>query len=358
MIRHYVCWLTLLATTQVLATDYSPAIPLTSAKIQDHQTLTRIAFGSCFDQQEDDRIFNVISNQQPDLFLMIGDNVYPESEAYDHSLQSLRNAYGTLAKSREFNLLRERTPIMVTWDDHDYGLNDAGGDWPLRSASEDLFEYVWVPEGDPRHTRDGIYFSRTIGSGDRRVQLIFLDTRSFRSPLRSSPNPLITKYQPDESPHKTMLGYRQWAWLEAMLTQTADLRIIVSSIQIIADGHAWEGWKMLPRERLKLYTLIKATGAKNVVLLSGDRHSAGLYQNNDVASYPVWELTSSSLNKPMKTFVPKITSEPGPFRIGDNYHHVNFGMIDIYWENRRVVLSIRDSTGKSVQDTTINLEEN
>ncbi len=345
-----------MVTTQVLATDYSPAIPLTSAKVQNDHTLTRIAFGSCFDQDEDDRIFNVISNQHPDLFLMIGDNVYPENEAYDHSLQSLRDAYGTLAKSDEFNSLRERTPIMVTWDDHDYGLNDAGGDWPLRSASEDLFEYVWVPEGDPRHTRDGIYFSRIIGPEDRRVQLIFLDTRSFRSPLRSSPNPLIAKYLPDESPDKTMLGDIQWIWLEAMLSQPVELRIIISSIQVIADGHAWEAWKMLPKERLKLYNLIKATGAKNIVLLSGDRHSAGLYQRNDITSYPLWELTSSSLNKPRTAFMPKIAPEPGPFRVGNNYHRVNFGMIDINWEDRQVILSIMDGTGNLVQDTTIILE--
>ena len=355
MIKRYICWLTIMVTSQSLAIDFSPATPLPSAALQDNHVVSKIGFGSCFDPQKDDQIFEIIGNQQPDLFLMIGDNVYPESETHDPSLQSLRNAYGKLAESKRFARLRDQIPLMATWDDHDFGLNDGGGDWPLRSTSEALFEHVWVPEGDARRTRDGIYFSSTIGPVGRRVQFIVLDTRSFRSPLLSSPNPLIARYQPDDSLDKTMLGDAQWAWLEAILEQPADVRILVSSVQVIADGHAWEAWRMLPNERKRLYTLIRTTGAQGVIILSGDRHSAGLYRRDDITSYPLWEMTSSSLNLPLTSFVPKITQEPGPFREGDNYFHVNFGMLEINWEDRHVILSIRDRRGQPMRDTLIRL---
>ena len=39
-----------------------------------------------------------------------------------------------------------------------------------------------------------------------------------------------------------MLGETQWAWLEDQLSMPADIRIITSSIQVIAEGHGWERW--------------------------------------------------------------------------------------------------------------------
>ena len=46
-----------------------------------------------------------------------------------------------------------------------------------------VFEHVWdVKPEDPRSQREGIYFARSTGPEGRRVQLIFLDTRFFRTP--------------------------------------------------------------------------------------------------------------------------------------------------------------------------------
>ena len=42
---------------------------------------------------------------------------------------------------------------MSIWDDHDYGLDDAGGDWPLKKNSERLFEYIWIPKNDERRSK-------------------------------------------------------------------------------------------------------------------------------------------------------------------------------------------------------------
>ena len=40
----------------------------------------------------------------------------------------------------------------------------------------------------------------------------------------------------------------------------------------------WERWGLIPSERLRLLRLIRSTNAKGVVLLSGDRHTGGLYK--------------------------------------------------------------------------------
>ena len=37
-----------------------------------------------------------------------------------------------------------------------------------------------------------------------------------------------------------MLGEEQWRWLGNLLREPADLRLLASSIQVVADGHGWE----------------------------------------------------------------------------------------------------------------------
>ena len=73
-----------------------------------------------------------------------------------------------------------------------------------------------------------------------------------------------------------MLGEDQWAWLEEQLRTPAEVRLIASSIQVVAEDHGWEKWMNFPHERERLYRLIRETRAEGVVFLSGDRHLAEL----------------------------------------------------------------------------------
>ena len=102
--------------------------------------LTRIAFGSCADEEKPQPIWKAILAFQPELFLFTGDNVYgdvrdgknvPEADLID----SLVHAYGQAAKVQDLMVLRATVPHLATWDDHDYGKNDAGerpAVWHLR----------------------------------------------------------------------------------------------------------------------------------------------------------------------------------------------------------------------------------
>ena len=173
-------------------------------------------------------------------------------------------------------------PIIAIWDDHDYGANDAGGDFPYRQQSAALFRSFWqVPDTSPRGQRDGLYDAFTFGPPGQRVQIIVLDLRSFRSSLKPTDERGAAgkeRYLPDPDPAKTMLGEAQWTWLGERLREPADLRLLVSSIQVLPEGHGWERWGNLPLERERLLELIEASGAGGVVILSGDRHLGALYQ--------------------------------------------------------------------------------
>lgn len=330
------------------------AVPMPSAPLDASKTLTRIVFASCAQQNEDQTIWDKIVSENPDLTLYIGDNVYGDVYTRDPALPELKTAYMRLAQSEPFSRARKAAPMLTLWDDHDYGMNDAGGDYQYKDSSEALFEYVWaLSEDDPRRARPGVYGSWIIGAeGDKRVQIIMLDTRYFRSELKPTDERGAQgkeRYVPDPDPAKTMLGDEQWAWLERELNKPADLRLLVSSVQVIADGHGWEAWKMLPTERDRLYALIDKTDADNLIILSGDRHSASLYRKEGVNDYPLFEATSSSLNLPAavwraqsgETYV-----EPGPNRLGDMIYDANYGVIDIDWAAETVEVTIRGADGQ------------
>ena len=184
-----------------------------------------------------------------------------------------------------------------------------------------------------------------------------LDTRYFRSSLSRDKRKLAHgRYQQQHGSQHEMLGDDQWQWLEAQLNKEADVRLIVSSVQVLASGHNWEAWHLFPDERTRFYDLIRKTRANGVVVLSGDRHSSALYSTY-LDQVPVVEITSSSLNLPLSSFVSNIVTEPGPLRMGDPYYDANFGVIDIDWQQRTIILQIRDEKSRTVRATSVAIDD-
>ena len=188
------------------------------------------------------------------------------------------------------------------------------------------------------------------------MQIIGLDLRWFRSPWRPTDERGAAgkeRYLPDADPTKTMLGDTQWRWLEAQLRAPADMRLLVSSIQCVVEGHGWERWGNLPRERDRLYRLLRETGARGVLILSGDRHIGGIYREaNASVPHPVYELTSSGVTHPWAT-----AAEAGPNRLGPLVTVQHYGLVDIDFAARTVTLALRDVNNRSVQQHVIAFDE-
>ncbi len=344
MARWLFRWVALLAVSSASAwsADDPVAAAPVSPELDRSRPLTALGFGSCLHQDRPQPIFDAINARPWDVFLMIGDNVY--GDATPPALDELAEAYAVAAQAEGLNTLRAKTPVLATWDDHDYGANDAGADFVGRPQAEALFHRFWhTPEASVLRRREGLYYHETLGPDDRRVQLIFLDTRSFRSglvPTDQRDAPGKERYLPDEDPAKTVLGAAQWAWLETVLAQPAALRIVISSIQVLAEGHGWEAWRLFPREQARLLKTLGASEAP-VVVLSGDRHRGGLYHYALDDDRRLIELTSSSLN----FAIPGISEEPGPRRLGPTYRDENFGAVEIAWDTGSFELALYDRAG-------------
>ncbi len=317
--------------------------------------IRRIAFGSCSDQRQPQPIWQAVSAYDPEFFIFAGDNVYGGLRRHD--LAELQQAYADAAQHAEFmSFISRQRNFAAIWDDHDFGVNDGGVENPFKQQAKQAFLEFWrVPNEDVRRKRDGLYYHLTLGPMGRRIQIILLDTRWFRSPLRITDKrgaPGRERYLPDDDPAKTLLGEEQWAWLSECLREPAELRLIVSSVQVLADGHGWEKWGNFPHERQRLYDLIAHTRARGVVFLSGDRHIGAIYRESSHVPYPLTEITSSGINRSFAT-----AREQGPNRLGELFTRSNFGTIEIDWGTRRLDLALRDESGSAQRQVQLAFDQ-
>ena len=312
------------------------------------RTLTRIAFGSCAKQDKDQPIWEAIFDQKPDLFVFLGDNIYADTR--DPKVMAAK--YATLAAKPHFKRLRDTVPVVAIWDDHDFGENDAGADYPMKAESRRQFCDFWgEPADSPRRTRDGVYAAYVFGPAGQRVQVILPDLRWNRTPLAektfkggykvwATARGLSGKETPgpyDRIPDldATMIGEPQWAWLEQQLAQPADLRIFGSSLQLLADFAGWESWINYARDHQRLFDTIRRRKADRLICISGDTHYAEISRLDTNVPYPIWDITSSGL-----TEVWPVTP-PNALRVSPVLRERNFGMIEIDWSGAAPVVTLR-----------------
>ena len=316
--------------------------------------IQRIMFGSCVFQSRAQPIFTTIAEMDPDVFVFLGDNIYADTVF----MRAMQRKYDRLAASPPFQQLLESCTVLATWDDHDYGANDAGSEYPKKEESKRLFLDFWKePSDSVRRQRAGIYSAYTFGSEEHRIQIILLDTRTFRDPLvRGNPNPTdaLGPYVPNPDPRATLLGEQQWRWLETQFRRPARIRIIASSIQVLPEFSGWEAWANFPFEKERLLSLIEENRIGGVIFISGGRHFAEISVIRRQGGYPLYEVTSSALN----IRHPSGLTGDNPFRIDGTYLRENFGDIRIHWYGApRAVLSVRDVEGNVRMETRVTLAE-
>lgn len=297
----------------------------------------RVAFGSCAKQSKPQPIWHAVGAARPDLFVFLGDNLY--ADARDEA--TLRQRYAEFMAVAPLQAFRRSTRHVAIWDDHDFGDDDEGADYPLKRLSQQLFCDAWgEPADSPRRRADGIYHAEVIEAFGRRIQVILPDLRFNRTMLTADPSlkssyaamvlrarlsgqPMTGWYRPDPRPEATLLGEAQWQWLEAQLRVPADVRLIGSSVQFAADGSGWEGWANFPRERARLVDLLRRTRAEGVVFLSGDMHYAELSSVDVEGGYPLWDATSSGLTEVWDIPTPNRNRRSAVMA------ELNFGLLDI-----------------------------
>lgn len=346
--------LSLMGLAGVASTEIATSAPRTP--YQD-KTLSRIVFGSCCDQDKPQPIWDKILERHPELFIFLGDNIYGDTR----DMAVLKAKYAIQAKN--YAPIKEASEVIAIWDDHDFGENDAGKEYPFRDQSKELFFDFWdEPKNSPRRREgDGIYTSYLYGPEDKSVHIILPDLRYNRDNLKTVDSHEKAKernfagfgpYLPIADESLSMLGEAQWQWLEQQLQVPSKIKIIGSSLQFIATQPGWEAWSNFPHERQRLINLIKKYQVNGVFFISGDTHWSELSCQTDDVPYPMWDMTSSGLTETWDNVSPNI------YRWNDlSYSGQNFGAIYIDWElnDPLIVFEVRDVKGNRVFQHAIKL---
>lgn len=268
----------------------------------------RIALLGCIRQYEPIPALRSYVDAKPDLTLWLGDNIYVDTQ---DNPDLIGQGYAALGRAPYFNELRAMGQQMFTWDDHDYGDNDAGADYPLKAESTQYFSEFWGLAGQLPHADDGIYYDRLFAFEGKRLHVIMLDVRSHRD-------------APDGA--GDILGDRQWLWLEGALQVEADLTLIVSGSQILLDKETGsETWDQYPKSIERLYDLIRRSRQDGILFVTGDQHYAEAARDRDALDLDAIELQFAGVNQ---TETPENNSyRDSPAAI--SLH--SMGLIDIQW---------------------------
>ena len=292
---------------------------VTNAQEPEQQNKTvKILFGSCNKQGKKQALWDDLQNESGDMFLWLGDNIYGDSD----DRKVMQRKYRQLNANPGYSQFKKSVPIINgTWDDHDYGVNDGGKEYPAKAMSQQLMlDFLEIPKEHPRRSREGVYDKISLNKKGVNIDIFILDTRYFRDPIVG----IKGKFKGEST--GTILGKEQWKWLDQELGKsTADIHIFLSSIQLIAEDHGFEKWGNFPAEKKKFLDLVASHNINYPIILSGDRHTAEISMQK-YKGYMFYDITSSSLNSGTKK-----RAEENRYRVpgSDLIFVPNYGILEI-----------------------------
>jgi alkaline phosphatase D len=287
-------------------------------KLASIVNLRRLAFGSCNKQFLIQPLWKEIFKQSPDLFLWAGDNIYANTQ----DEKKISEAYRIQNEVDDYRFFKTFTPVIGTWDDHDFGDNGEDGNYRLKRLSQGYFlDFVDEPLMSPRRLQEGIYTSYLFGQDEQKIKVILLDNRYFKN-LEKNDNRL--------------LGSTQWAWLEKEIENSeASLHLIVSGLSIISPGNpSSEEWRDFPKEKARLKRILQAKKIP-YLYVTGDKHFSSIFWNHGELEF----LSSGMTHNTKPALRPWVR-----MKYPDPVFQNNFGLIDFSWEGNNPVLTLTIET--------------
>lgn len=302
----------------------------------------RIALGSCFyvNEPEFDRpgtpygsdygIMTTIAAQHPDIMLWLGDNTYMR-EADWYTRTGMLHRYSHTRALPELQPLLAATSHYAMWDDHDYGPNDSDHSFRERFLSREVFDLFW-PTARPGADGGGGITS-TFEWQD--VQFFLTDNRWYRNG------------QDRKTGAKAYLGAAQIEWLiDALHASRAPFKFVAIGGQTVNNSVTFENYATYAEERKHLLERIAAENIPGVIFLSGDKHWTELSRMPRDGTYPLYDLTVSSLTAGTSS---GWKGEKNDYRVeGTVLQEHNFGILEVTGPRGDRVLTIRilDKDGK------------
>ena len=312
-----------------------------------------IAMGSCLfiNDKPSDRpgegygkgtgILSEITEQDPDIMLWLGDNVYyREPDFYSKARMDYR--YQDARNTETMQPLLANAINLATWDDHDYGPNNSNRSYRMREQSLDIFKRYWANPSYGIEGTDGVFTKYKYSD----VEFFFLDDRYHRAP-----NGL-------KGENRDFFGQAQLQWLmDGLVSSSATFKLVVVGNQATNKMHDYESLYAYKSGYDQLMNFLSNHDIPGVMFVSGDRHFTELLKTNRGRKYPLYEFTSSPLSSGTYSALDESKEYNNPQRVNGTlvYEDQNFGMIRVQGkeDERKLILQTYGSEGDKLWEKTI-----
>lgn len=252
------------------------------------KTNARLALASCMHDQlgfNQKNMWSQMIATKPDMILFMGDTVY-----VDVSLLTEVGGLGWEDRIWQrhadvryrFDIYRMKNliPIVATWDDHDYGLNNATGSATWKYNSRDIFNTFFAQDEVDGFLQRGFGVAFTFNAFGQ--QFYMMDDRTERTPT-------------DQINGASHWGKEQESWLYETMKKNNRYTWLLNGSQFFGGYAGGESFDLQAFPFLEFKKQIKAMGIP-VVLASGDRHYTEVMKiEKEIFGFETFELTTSGV---------------------------------------------------------------
>lgn len=277
---------------------------------------------------QSNEIFNAIAKEDADFMMWLGDNVYLR-EADWNSRSGIYHRYSHMRQIPELKSLLKGMHHYAIWDDHDYGPNDSDWTYWNKDITREAFTDYWANPNYGIGGSDGITGSFWWND----CQFFLMDNRWYRDLKGGS--------------EAKILGDQQMKWLvDALRSSKANFKFVAVGGQMLSDNAVYENHAVYAAERQKLIDAIDLYNIKNVIFLSGDRHSSELSRYKTADGDVIYDVTSSPLTS--KSY--DHSKEPNTLRVGNNISESSYAIIQIEgkFRQRKATLIYKNKNGEVI----------
>jgi alkaline phosphatase D len=266
-----------------------------------------------------------LNASNPDLIFLLGDNVYADRpsifEKKSADPDQLWTMYINARLTYDLYFRPQLIPTLATWDDHDFGANEADELYPFALDSLLTFKQMWPqePKVSPLLSPGpGVASSfRAFG-----MTFVLLDDRYFRSPM---------SYAPET---RSAWGREQREWLRDIYNKSQDPLWLINGQQFLGGYHGSENVESeYPADLAWLVELLRSSN-RPVAFVGGDVHFSEVMDiEPELFGRRSVEITSSSMHS--LTFPGHQLRYSNPRRRASTSWH-NFVLVDAFVENGHV----------------------
>ena len=292
--------------------------------LNPQQKKLRFAFASCMDDRTPQGdIWQQMLALRPDVVFLIGDNVYADryiegiryGTESGHVMATPTELWRRNVETRNYIDLfksEELVPVVATWDDHDFGINNGGRDYPYKKDTLAVFDAFFASQPSEHYQRAGLGVAALFTMYG--FNFFLLDNRSYR----------VVKKKAAEQQH---YGRAQLQWLWGNLA-SKNYALLVGGDQFFGGYHRFESFEGNHRNAFARFLAKLKTLTTKVAFLSGDRHITEIMQiPAELLGYQTYEFTASPIHA--KLYPGRWDKIPNPRQIASHDMQHNFMLLEL-----------------------------